>query len=276
MPLQSSPHSSAVLEPKDAQGVNQRASKETHHKAAVATFLKPRSRDLDGKFDSSKTAGLKSGLGTGLWSGSGSDLGAGAGPDTHLLQTISAMPWSNGFDCMCSHSCQLQLQLRDGRVCTVAVSVHKLGLQWQVVLQPSFVLLNKAGAAVHLHYTGELMTCRGRPPGVSRGAEGGRGLSQPPPEAGSSFALEPEAKVGGGVRGQSDKCRYRAAACDVFFQLASKSAGTQACQVVELPWDSLNLKHSNALSRLFITPWNRLSVLPCEADSFATPCGTVL
>ena len=206
LPLQSSPHSPAVLEPKDERVAIQRPSKETHHMAAAATPLKPRPREFDGKFDSSKTAGWKSGLGTesaldtglrsGLGSGWESDLGAGAGQDTHLMQTVSAMSWSDGVDCMSSHSCQLRLQLGDGRACTVAVSVHKLGLQWQVVLQPSFVLLNKAAAAVHLHYTGELTTCKGRPAGVSVGAERERRLSQPAPEAGSSFVLEPEPQVG--------------------------------------------------------------------------------
>ena len=215
-PLQSSLYSPAVLEPKDAGGAVGRASKESYPKATVVTSLEPTSPEFDGKSGSSKTAGLESGLGTdsgsGLGSGSGwgSGLGAGLGQDAHLLQSaraVSALPWSKGFDCMSSHSCQLRLQLHNGGACTLAVSVHKVGLHWQVVLQPICVLLNKAAAAVHLHYTGELLACKARRAGVLVGAEGQRERS---PEAGSSFALEPEAKVGDGTRGQSCECRAQA------------------------------------------------------------------
>lgn len=103
------------------------------------------------------------------------------------------MPWSHAFDCMSSHSCQLGLQLQDGAVCTLAVCVHKGGQQWQVVLQPSFVLQNKTAAAVHVHYTGRLLMPKARQAG---NAEEQREVSQVASKAGCSFVLEPESEVG--------------------------------------------------------------------------------
>ena len=64
--------------------------------------------------------------------------------------------WSASFDCTARSCCQLKLQLSNGRHCCVAVSVQKAGLQWQVLLQPSHVLLNKTAGIVHVHYTGQL------------------------------------------------------------------------------------------------------------------------
>ena len=77
----------------------------------------------------------------------------------------------------------MQVQLDGGQQCWVALCVLKVGLQWQVVLQPSFRLINKAAGAVYVYYTGQLV--EGATSQKSR-----RGLT-----AGSSFALQPESKV---------------------------------------------------------------------------------
>ena len=77
----------------------------------------------------------------------------------------------------------MQIQLGSGQQCSVALCGHKVGAQWQVVLQPSFRLINKAAGAVHVHYTGQLV--EGTMSQTSCG-----GLT-----AGSSFALQPETKV---------------------------------------------------------------------------------
>ena len=111
-------------------------------------------------------------------------------------EAVSGQGWSDGFDCMASHCCQLRLQLHAAGECTVAVSVHKVGLQWQVLLQPSFVLLNKTAAVVHVHYTGQLLASKGRRSEVSANAPRQREALQQASGAGFSFALEPESKVG--------------------------------------------------------------------------------
>ena len=95
----------------------------------------------------------------------------------------SAPIWSESFDCTARRSCQTQVQLGGGQQCSVALCVHKVGLQWQVVLQPSFRLINKAAGTVHVHYTGQLI--EGTMSHTST-----RGLT-----AGNSFALQPTPKV---------------------------------------------------------------------------------
>ena len=126
--------------------------------------------------------------GAGLGSPLGSRLGPDMGWDSEIHSQISAEAdsakgWSSGFDCTSSHCFQLRLELEDGGECTVAVSVHKVGLQWQVLLQPSFLLLNKAAGTVHVHYTGQLLACKGE--------QGPANAS----EAGSYLVLEPELQV---------------------------------------------------------------------------------
>lgn len=82
------------------------------------------------------------------------------------------------------------------------MSVHKAGLQWQVLLQPGFLLLNKAAGMVHVHHTGQLLACKGPGEQVSAGAE----WQQQASEAGSYLALGPESKVGAFVWHQSTQC----------------------------------------------------------------------
>ncbi len=94
-----------------------------------------------------------------------------------------ALAWSESFDCAARSSCQLQLQLGDSQRCSVALCVHKVGLQWQVQLQPSFVLVNQTARTVHVHYTGQLTD-------VSMSKMPYRGF-----RAGSPFALQPKSKV---------------------------------------------------------------------------------
>ena len=91
--------------------------------------------------------------------------------------------WSESFDCTARSSCQLQLQLGGSQRCSVALCVHKMGLQWQVQLQPSFVLVNQTARTVHVHYTGQLAD-------VSVSKMSYRGF-----KAGSPFALQPKSKV---------------------------------------------------------------------------------
>ena len=93
------------------------------------------------------------------------------------------LAWSESFDCTARSSCQLQLQLGDSQRCSVALRVHKVGLQWQVQLQPSFVMVNQTARTVHVHYTGQLAD-------VSMSKMPYRGF-----KAGSPFALQPTAKV---------------------------------------------------------------------------------
>ena len=96
---------------------------------------------------------------------------------------------------MARHCCRLRLKLQDGQGCAVAVSVQKVGLQWQVLLQPSFVLLNKTAATVHLHYSGQLMMAKGMRSSTKGLADTAREAS-PGCRPETSFALEPESKVG--------------------------------------------------------------------------------
>ncbi len=94
-----------------------------------------------------------------------------------------ALAWSKSFDCTARSSCQLQLQLGDSQRCSIALCVHKVGLQWQVQIQSSFVLENQTAKTVHVHYTGELAE-------MSTSKMPYRGF-----RAGSPFALQPKSKV---------------------------------------------------------------------------------
>jgi hypothetical protein len=124
-----------------------------------------------------------------------SDLQAHLLPSSHdtLLHGINkavhpssadrALAWSESFDCTARSSCQVQLQLGDSQRCSVALCVHKVGLQWQVQLQPSFILVNQTARTVHVHYTGELAE-------MITSKMPYRGF-----RAGSPFALQPKSKV---------------------------------------------------------------------------------
>ena len=126
------------------------------------------------------------------------DTGAGFKLKTDELQsrrTAAQQLWSDGFDCMAGHCQRLRLKLQDGQDCTVAVSVQKVGVQWQVLLQPSFVLLNKTAATVHLHYTGRLMMLQHRMSKMKACGDTSEEAS-PAGHPETSFVLEPESKVG--------------------------------------------------------------------------------
>ncbi len=98
-----------------------------------------------------------------------------AAPDTD-------MAWSQSFDCLAGSCRQVQVQLSKGQQCRVAVSVHKAGLQWQVVLQPSYVLMNQTADSVYVHYTGQLAASQ-------------TSKAQTRPKAGSPFTLRPASKA---------------------------------------------------------------------------------
>lgn len=222
--LDSPPHS-PQLEPQDSATLS-----DGLHRAAVSrSEMARQSLDPDGNLGSREgTAGA--GLGWPLESSLGS--GSGLGSETHSQISAgadSAKGWSSSFDCMSSHCCQLRLELADGGDCTVAVSVHKLGLQWQVLLQPSFLLRNKAAGVVHVHHTGQLLACTGQGEQVSADAEWQRQAS----EAGSYLALQPESKVGPFVchqRTRCARCQCSHACADTtpFFEPACKSTSRQA------------------------------------------------
>lgn len=101
----------------------------------------------------------------------------------HPSSADRGLAWSESFDCTARSSCQLQLQLDDSQRFSVAMCVHKVGLQWQVHLQPSFVLVNQTTRTVHVHYTGQLAD-------VSMSKMSHRGF-----RAGSPCALQPKLKV---------------------------------------------------------------------------------
>ena len=64
--------------------------------------------------------------------------------------------WSEAFDCTARASPVLQVQLPGQKQCSVAMSTNKVGLQWQVVLQPSHKLVNQTAGPGYIHYTGQL------------------------------------------------------------------------------------------------------------------------
>lgn len=101
----------------------------------------------------------------------------------HSSSSDRALAWSESFDCTARSCCQLQLQLSNSKRCSVALCVHKVGLQWQVQLQPSFVLVNQTARTVHVHYIGQLAD-------MSMSKMPYRGF-----RAGSPFALQPKSKV---------------------------------------------------------------------------------
>ena len=103
----------------------------------------------------------------------------------HPSSSDCALVWSESFDCTARSSGQLQLQLGDSRRCSLALCVHKVGLQWQVQLQSSFVLVNQTARTVHVHYTGELAD-------MSTSKMPYRGF-----RTGTPFALQPKSKVTG-------------------------------------------------------------------------------
>ncbi|KAL3137916.1 Protein argonaute-3 [Trebouxia sp. C0009 RCD-2024] len=192
--LYSPPHS-PHLQPQDSATPSDIPSNQNLHRAAVSRSVMARqSLKPDSNLGSREgTAGAGTDWGWPLGSSLGS--GSGLGSETHSQINAGASPakgWSSGFDCMSSHCCQLRLELADGGGCTVAVSVHKAGLQWQVLLQPGFLLLNKAAGMVHVHHTGQLLACKGPGEQVSAGAE----WQQQASEAGSYLALGPESKAG--------------------------------------------------------------------------------
>ncbi len=107
----------------------------------------------------------------------------GSNRTLHPSSADRALVWSESFDCTARSSCQLQLQLGDSQRCSLGLCVHKVGLQWQAQLQPSFVLVNQTARTVHVHYTGHLAD-------VSMSKMPYRGS-----RAGSPFALQPKSKV---------------------------------------------------------------------------------
>ncbi|DBA79124.1 TPA: Protein argonaute-3, variant 2 [Trebouxia sp. C0004] len=103
-----------------------------------------------------------------------------------LSSSDHGLAWSESFDCTARSSCQVQLQMGNSQRCSVALCVHKVGLQWQVQLQASFVLVNHTAGTVHVHYTGQLADM----PMPKMSHIGFR--------AGSPLALQPKSKEGEG------------------------------------------------------------------------------
>lgn len=76
--------------------------------------------------------------------------------DRQLEGSPTGLPWGAPFDCTVTGSHQQQLLLPDGAYTWVAVSVQKVGLQWQICLQPEYIVCNQLAGEVQLHYTGQL------------------------------------------------------------------------------------------------------------------------
>ena len=89
----------------------------------------------------------------------------------------SKLAWGGSFDCTATGSHQQQLLLHDGTRCRIAVSIHKVGLQWQICLQPEYMICNKLATVAHLHHTGQLA-------GSAEATDG------------AMLTLDPERKVG--------------------------------------------------------------------------------
>lgn len=89
----------------------------------------------------------------------------------------SKLAWGDSFDCTATGSHQQQLLLHDGTRCCIAVSTHKVGLQWQIWLQPEYRICNKLATTAHLHHTGQLA-------GSAEATDG------------AMLTLDPERKVG--------------------------------------------------------------------------------
>lgn len=71
-------------------------------------------------------------------------------------QLRSTPAWAPALDCTASTGCQQQLLMPSGAHCQVAISVQKIGPQWHICLQPSYVVCSKLANLAHLHYTGQL------------------------------------------------------------------------------------------------------------------------
>ena len=77
--------------------------------------------------------------------------------DQQQERNPAGLPWGAPFDCTGTGSHQQQLLLPDGAHIWLAVSVQQVGLQWQISLQPEYVVCNQLADAVQLHYTGQLV-----------------------------------------------------------------------------------------------------------------------
>ena len=89
----------------------------------------------------------------------------------------SKLAWGGSFDCTATGSHQQQLLLHDGTRWRIAVSTHNVGLQWQICLQPEYMICNKLATVAHLHHTGQLA-------GSAEATDG------------AMLTLDPERKVG--------------------------------------------------------------------------------